>query len=519
MNRYLSTNNNPSNSPSNQEFLNDYIEWVLTKKIWKEMINANHPHESDYATLVKPKDLGTTGLSQEDKETIKYMGGIQLYKFSSDAMCIDTTVCNNSISLALDFYLSHYTPLSFVQDEPVKIWKGVNVLPSGINAPFTKKLVYSFNMPLGTIWYGSTEETLPFMQSKTTSPYFIQTNPHHPNPHVFASAEWEVVSDASASPYLPDVTGLIPGLLESQIFFTNIPGKFLCYGLAGPTHITTEKEAKGDLTQRAWRLFSLKIPSPAQISKLPIMTYRSCIKELAQYSGPTKQGTGFKEFILDNVKWLNRCCRLREYFEDPNTAPLLCKIDDGLLEPGVNGLPNQLCDEKVTGCKNGISNPCQPTNSTVAICDSYSTDPGCACFSKNAASIGTGYDVVTQKYMDRNSPIIISPKCILNACKSIDAYKTAAMLKTDCPNLCTSVLNLQSVDKSNIGQNNIDVSVKCGSGGQKFKLGTNTSGGKGGSGGSTSSSKWWIFLIIAAVLLLLVVGGVVIYVVKKRKKY
>ena len=250
------------------------------------------------------------------------------------------------------------------------------------------------------------------------------------------------------------------------------------------------------------------------------MTYRSCIKELEQNSGPTQKITGFKEFILDNVKWLNRCCRLTEYFEDPNTAPLLCKIDDGLLEPGVNGLPNQLCDEKVTGCKNGISNPCQkPTKTTVAICDSYSPDPGCACFSRNAASIGTGYDVVTQKYMDRNSPIIISPKCILNACKSIDAYKTAAMLKTDCPNLCTSVLNLQSVDKSNIGQKNIDVSVKCGSGGQKFKLGTNTSGGKGGSGGSTSSSKWWIFLIIAAVLLLLVVGGVVIYVIKKRKKY
>ena len=513
MNRYLSTNNDPSNSPSNQEFLNDYIEWVLTKKIWKEMINANPPLGKDYATLVKPKDLGVTGLTTTDIETIKYMGGIQLYKFSLDAM---SGVLTSSISVVLDNYLSHYTPLSFVQDEPVKIWKGVNVLPSGINTPFTKKLVYSLTLKDGDLWYGSKEASLTFMQKQPT--FAVTETSLFQGP----AAEWEVVSDASASPYLPDVTEPIPGPPKGhypEILFTNIPGKFLCYGLAGPTHITTEKEAIGVLTQRAWRLFSLKIPSPAQISKLP-MTYRSCIKELEQNSGPNQNGTGFKEFILDNIKWLNRCCRLREYFEDPNTAPLLCKIDDGPLEPGVNGLPNQLCDEKVTGCKNGISNPCQkPTKTTVAICDSYSPDPGCACFSKNAASIGTGYDVVTQKYMDRNSPIIISPKCILNACKSVDAYKTAAMLKTDCPNLCTSVLNLQSVDKSNIGQKNIDVSVKCGSGGQKFKLGTNTSGGKGGSGGSTSSSKWWIFLIIAAVLLLLVVGGVVIYVIKKRKKY
>ena len=183
MSRDLSTDSDPSNSSSNQEFLNDYIEWVLTKKIWKEMINANPPIESDYATLVKPKDLGATGLSQEDKDTIKYMGGIQLYKFSSDAMCIASTGCNNSIELVLDTYLSHYTPLSFVQDEPVKIWKGVNVLPSGINAPFTKKLVYSFNMPRGTLWYGSSVETLTFMQSKTTYPYFLQTNPTSHNPH------------------------------------------------------------------------------------------------------------------------------------------------------------------------------------------------------------------------------------------------------------------------------------------------------------------------------------------------
>lgn len=512
MSRYLSTDSDPSNSSSNQELLNDYIEWVLTKKVWKEMINANPP----LGTLVKPKDLGAKNLTTTDIETIKYMGGIQLYKFSPDASTSFDPA--TSISLTLNNYLSWWTPLSFVQDEPVKIWKGVNVLPSGINAPFTKKLVYSFTLQAKKLWLPLDEEIpLSFMEDKTTS-LIAEVVPPPPGP----AAEWEVVSDASASPDLPDVQGPIPGPMPGkfpEIFFTNIPGKFLCYGLAGPTHITTKKEAIEAIPDnRAWRLFSLKIPSPAQMSKLS-KTYSSCIEALTS-SGPKQKGGGFKEFILDNVKWLNRCCRLREYFEDPSTAAALCKIDYGPLKPGVNGLPNQLCDEKVTGCKNGISNPCQkPTNPTVAICDSNSPDPGCACFSKNAASIGTGYDVVTQNYMDRNSPIIISPKCILNACKSIDAYKTAEMLKTDCPNLCTSVLNLQSVDKSNIGQNNIDVSVKCGSGGQKFKLGTNTSGGKGGSGGSTSSSKWWIFLIIAAVLLLLVVGGVVIYVVKKRKKY
>jgi hypothetical protein len=193
-------------------------------------------------------------------------------------------------------------------------------------------------------------------------------------------------------------------------------------------------------------------------------------------------------FLNQNIKWIKKCCVDSQLLGSKIKSILCANYSSDFY-----GFPSLQCDTKVLN-----------------YCKEHLDDPVCACFSTDPNVIGDGYDVIAWEYLKKN-PTLISPKCVLNACKNNDAYKSAEMLREKCPHLCTSLLNIKNSGKSSIDINNVIIGVKCGSGKQHFGVGA----GPKTLPGIDNKTKWWIYMII--VLVIAIVIGSIIFVIAKIK--
>jgi hypothetical protein len=192
-----------------------------------------------------------------------------------------------------------------------------------------------------------------------------------------------------------------------------------------------------------------------------------------------------KKFLSENMKWLKKCCVDSQLLG--NNKDTLC----GSYTSDFYGLPNYLCDAQAE-----------------SYCSSNRTDPACACYSMDPKIIGDGYDVLTWEYLKKYNPTDISPKCVINACKSSDAYKSRYMLREDCPHLCTSILNVKNSGKSITDINNVIIGVKCGSGEQHYGI------GKGPI--HPVDKKKWIYIIIGLIISIIIIGVIIFYIIKNK---
>jgi len=281
-------------------------------------------------------------------------------------------------------------------------------------------------------------------------------------------------------------TGTITEMRNTKLDF--MTGPTTCYVIGDSEYHLTNQIGKFislDKNNNIYKLFQIVITNAED---------QDYIDDLKQISADNKS-----LYFNTNMKALKRCC--------VDSQLLGTEISTNFCTPFLSdifGLPSYPCDQAASN-----------------FCNDNPKDPTCACFSDDPAAIGTGYDTLIHRFMNGdatqpgNNPTQIARKCILNACKNSNAYKTAKMRRYDCPHLCTSLLNTNTSDTGSIDIKDAIVTVRCGDGKQNYTLGSGP--GPDSNGDSDSKTiKWWGYLLI--VLSVLIVIGGIIFVVKNRNK-
>lgn len=316
-----------------------------------------------------------------------------------------------------------------------------------------------------------------YLKYSGTTLYSIPTNYLTIVPPLFVGLKLDVISVDEPDTFY---TGTMGAMASTKLSF--MKGATTHYVIGSGYHITNHPgQFFGlDAQKNTYRLFQVAITNTAGYDYLTVLKSISVDNRVL--------------FLTNNMKTLKRCC-VDSQLLGPDIRTSFCNpfLSD------IFGLPSYQCDK--VAC---------------AFCSNNPKDPACACFSDDPAAIGTGYDTIIHRFMNSNNPTRIGRKCILNACKDSNAYKTAEMLRYDCPHLCTSLLNTKISDHGSIDINNALITVKCGDGKQNFTLGSGPGSGNNGGNGDIKKIKWWgYFLIFLAVLI--VIGGI-IFVMKKRNK-
>jgi len=154
--------------------------------------------------------------------------------------------------------------------------------------------------------------------------------------------------------------------------------------------------------------------------------------------------------IRQDIQWLQRCA-LRNSEIGADTLDFVCLP---LFSPDVRGQPNEYCDTVAQAYCN------DPWNSS---------SDACACFGPAVSNDDS--DTLLSQFLDFNYPgAQPGPLCLLARCRDIAAYKTTEQLNTECPYLCTSILNVNAQDRSDVVLLDSSISVRCGDGSQAYDL-------------------------------------------------
>ena len=284
-------------------------------------------------------------------------------------------------------------------------------------------------------------------------------------------------------------TNTVYDLLESDTIYTGTMGTMATTKLSfmkggtthyvmgsAPFHITNHPgQVIGlDTKNNTYRLFKITITNKTGYD------YLTVLKSIPTYNKDL--------FITTNMKTLKRCC-IDSQLLGPDISTSFCNS----FYSDIFGLPSYQCDQAAYN-----------------ICINNPKDPTCACFSDDPDAVGTGYDTIIHKFMRDNNPTQIGRKCILNACKDSNAYKTREMLVQDCPDLCTSMINTKTSDHGSIDIKDTLITVKCGDGKQKYDLVSGTGPRNNEGNDDSKKNRWWWYLLIVLAFLIVIGGGIVL---------
>ena len=336
-----------------------------------------------------------------------------------------------------------------------------------------------------------------------------------------------ILCNSSTSP-CPTTIQTTPSV--GMYYLTNHPGIVL--------GLTT----KTSTTDSFWRLFKISYD------------FSNPITEINKLSSEQ-----INKFLGKSMKWLGTCCTRSQSISSVSTTLHSQICGNGDLRSDIYGMPTTQCDDYATKhCVGGSTQRqdyCRDAGDCAA--DTKDTSPkcqdclyrnkdeiACSCFEWNKTddqgklvawrgpinttidddpTLGKEYDSKLYRFMKDNNPTHLSRKCVLSNCKDIYSYKTSDMLRTNCPELCTSMLYNTITDgktdpsnHSTTNINDVKITVRCGSADTNYYQGQ-SSLAPGYKPPSKPVVRWPIYLLIGLVVAG-IIGGVVAYVIIKRRK-
>lgn len=199
----------------------------------------------------------------------------------------------------------------------------------------------------------------------------------------------------------------------------------------------------------------------------------------------------FHYFLMNSPKWLNRCCNFNSETDNNPTLKFFCTDPLYTLDPnsqaprkGCDIRMQQLCDE---------DDPNMVANKGI---------DACSCLQRPDPKI---MDTTVYKYL--SNVLKVPDTCLTGACAPEISYVPGNLRRQECPNICSSILNVNSDGFANVEIDGVHMAVHCDERTGTISLSSESPTLAAKSlekNSSKSSHKWLLYVLLITILLLLV---------------
>ena len=223
----------------------------------------------------------------------------------------------------------------------------------------------------------------------------------------------------------------------------------------------------------------------------------------------------FFYFMMNSPKWLNKCCNFNPQttYEVDDTLKYFCsvrgdketistdtQIPTYTLDPN-SDLPPPLCDLRMAQ----LCNSDDPNMSNNIGIDE------CSCLQRSNTTI---MDKPLYQYLSDN--LNIPPTCLSGACDPSVSYVPSDLRKQICPNICSSILEVNSNGMANVEIDGVNMSVWCDQTTGTVSLSSespllaseSTSNKSGNNNNNNNNNNWVVYLLV---ILIVVLGVLIIF--------
>ena len=199
-------------------------------------------------------------------------------------------------------------------------------------------------------------------------------------------------------------------------------------------------------------------------------------------SNPTPTSNRFYTFLGNSTKYMNLCC------SSPDTQPYLstvCANTNSMYnkEP-LSGLPSPQCDSRMR---------------ELCAIKSEANDPICACINRpDPSMMGQTLSEYTTKTLK------LPDKCTSGTCNVKLSYVPASLRRQICPNICSSIVEVDSDGYSTVEMDDIHVGVECNKKSGDPSLSSMVSTTMSGNGGTKYRDQWVLYVLVAVIVILVI---------------
>ena len=217
----------------------------------------------------------------------------------------------------------------------------------------------------------------------------------------------------------------------------------------------------------------------------------------------------FFYFMMNSPKWLNKCCNFNPQtdFEVDDDLKYFCSVrGDKLTLPGGLQIPSYTLDPNSNSstplCDLRMSQLCDSNNPNMA--NNIGIDE-CSCLQRTNTTV---MDQPLYQYL--SDTLNIPPTCLSGACDPSVSYVPADLRKQICPNICSSVLQVDSNGMANVEIDGVNMSVWCDQTTGTVALSSESPllASESTSNKSGNNNKWVIYLLV---ILIVVLGVLIIF--------
>jgi len=194
--------------------------------------------------------------------------------------------------------------------------------------------------------------------------------------------------------------------------------------------------------------------------------------------------TPFTYFLTNSIKYINKCCNLSA-LNDQGVENLLKSCENSnFIFDGFAQLPNPKCDSTMaTMCATGPN-----FNSEL-----------CSCINrKNPTLIG---NVKLYNYLTKQ--LNIPEACISGICNEQISYVPANLRRQICPNICSSILNVDAKGYANIEIDGVKMTIECNQTTGQISIPKTLASIRGNNGDSKQPNRWILYVQIVVMLVLI----------------
>ena len=190
----------------------------------------------------------------------------------------------------------------------------------------------------------------------------------------------------------------------------------------------------------------------------------------------------FYTFLGNSTKYINSCC------SSPDTPPFLSTVCANTYsmynkEP-LSGLPSPQCDRRMR---------------ELCAIKSEANDPICACINRpDPSMMGQTLSEYTTKTLK------LPDKCTSGTCNVKLSYVPTSLRRQICPNICSSIVEVDSDGYSTVEMDDIHVGVECNKKSGDPSLSSMVSTTMSGNGGTKYRDQWVLYVLVAIIVILVI---------------
>lgn len=202
---------------------------------------------------------------------------------------------------------------------------------------------------------------------------------------------------------------------------------------------------------------------------------------ITKLSKEAKSGR-FYTFLGNSTKYMNLCC------SSPDTPPFLSSVCANTYsmynkEP-LSGLPSPQCDRRMR---------------ELCAMKSEANNPICACINRpDPSMMGQTLSEYTTKTLK------LPDKCTSGTCNVKLSYVPASLRRQICPNICSSIVEVDSDGYSAVEMDDIHVGVECNKKSGDPSLSSMVSTTMSGNGGTKYRDQWVLYVLVAVIVILVI---------------